>query len=71
MGSEMCIRDRDSIAGMTAARDAGCVVIALPPSHGEAIDGVSTLNELHGSASFEDVTYDTCAQWFTELGGKA
>lgn len=67
---QQCLVFEDSIAGMTAARDAGCVVIALPPSHGEAIDVVSTLTELHGSASFEGVAYDTCAQWFTELGGQ-
>lgn len=68
---EECLVFEDSVAGMTAARDAGCVVIGLPPSHGDAIDGVATLQELHGSDSFEGVTVDTCSVWFTQLGSNA
>lgn len=68
---EECLVFEDSVAGMTAARDAGCQVIDLPPAHGSIIEGVTSLKDLHGSDSFVGVTVDHCKRWFDELRASA
>lgn len=59
-----CLVFEDSWAGMTAAVDAGCVVIGLARA---VPDGVGSLFDLHGSLSLEGVTVDHVNQWFSYL----
>ncbi|MDK8895736.1 HAD family phosphatase [Corynebacterium sp. MSK006] len=65
-----CVVFEDSLAGMSGALEAGCVVIGLPEVPGQAPQpGAADLGELNGERSFVGVDAHRVGVWFDRLSG--